>query len=76
LIVNRFPSARSYMTRGGQNAALTEEGFKHTAAWRDSGEVLKYVTRVLKEDMKAKLTDPRHFPPEPEPPWSWWMFTG
>eukprot|EP00435_Cladocopium_sp_Y103_P045128 s728_g12.t2 len=61
LIVNRFPSARSYMTRGGQNAALTEEGFKHTAAWRDSAEVLKYVTRVLKEDMKAKLTDPRHF---------------
>lgn len=59
LIVNRFPSARSYMTRGGQNAALTEEGFKHTAAWRDSGEVLKYVMRVLKEDMKAKLTDPR-----------------
>ena len=34
---------------------LTEEGFKHTAAWRDSGEVMKFVTRLLKDDMKATL---------------------
>lgn len=41
--------ARKYMTRGGLNAALTEEGFKHTASWRDSGEVMKFVDRLLKQ---------------------------
>ena len=55
LVVNSFPQARYYMTRGGQNAMLTEEGFKHTAAWRDSGEVMKFVSRLLKDDMKATL---------------------
>lgn len=67
LIVNSVPRARSYMTRGGLNAALTEDGFKHTAAWRDSGEVVKYVNRVLKEDMKAKLTDERSLSRHDEP---------
>jgi len=59
LVVNSFPQARYYMTRGGQNAMLTEEGFKHTAAWRDSGEVMKFVSRLLKDDMKATLNDPK-----------------
>ena len=59
LVVNSFPQARAYMTRGGLNAALTEEGFNHTAAWRDSGEVLTFINRVLKDDMKAILTDER-----------------
>eukprot|EP00913_Durusdinium_trenchii_P020485 g19244.t1 len=51
LFINSFPEARYYMTRGGLNAALTEEGFKQTAAWRDSGEILKFIERLLREDM-------------------------
>ena len=62
LVVNSFPQARYYMTRGGQNAMLTEEGFKHTAAWRDSGEVMKFVSRLLKDDMKATLKLGREAP--------------
>lgn len=62
LVVNSFPQARYYMTRGGQNAMLTEEGFKHTAAWRDSGEVMKFVSRLLKDDMKATLKLGREVP--------------
>eukprot|EP00913_Durusdinium_trenchii_P010502 g9847.t1 len=51
LCINSFTEARQYMTRGGLNAPLTEEGFKQTAAWRDSGEVLKFIERLLREDM-------------------------
>ncbi|CAK9088429.1 unnamed protein product [Durusdinium trenchii] len=59
LCINSFTEARQYMTRGGLNAPLTEEGFKQTAAWRDSGEVLKFIERLLREDMKAIVEDPK-----------------
>ncbi|CAJ1448075.1 unnamed protein product, partial [Effrenium voratum] len=59
LFVNSFPKARAWMTRGGHNAALTEEGFKQTAAWRDTEEIFRFINRLLREDMKAKLEDPR-----------------
>mmetsp|Transcript_16818 Transcript_16818/g.39565 ORF Transcript_16818/g.39565 Transcript_16818/m.39565 type:complete len:726 (-) Transcript_16818:121-2298(-) len=60
LVVNSFPEQRKYMTRGGQNADLTEEGFKHTASWRNTDEVLKFILRLLTEDMKARLDNPRN----------------
>ena len=60
LIVNSFPEQRKYMTRGGLNADLTEEGFKHTAAWRNTDEVHSFVGRLLTEDMKARLDNPRN----------------
>ncbi|CAE7699789.1 unnamed protein product, partial [Symbiodinium microadriaticum] len=60
LVVNSFPEQRKYMTRGGQNADLTEEGFKHTASWRNTDEVQKFILRLLTEDMKARLDNPRN----------------
>ena len=60
LVVNSFPEQRKYMTRGGLNADLTEEGFKHTAAWRNTDEVHSFIGRLLTEDMKARLDNPRN----------------
>ena len=59
LVINSFPEQRKKMTRGGLNADLTEEGFKHTAAWRNSDEIHTFVGRLLTEDMKARLDNPR-----------------
>eukprot|EP00440_Ansanella_granifera_P072342 gb/GFBE01078507.1/.p1 GENE.gb/GFBE01078507.1/~~gb/GFBE01078507.1/.p1 ORF type:complete len:746 (+),score=144.30 gb/GFBE01078507.1/:1-2238(+) len=57
LIVNQFPAARMYMTRGGTNSPLNDSGFQWTAGWRSTEEMMKFVDRLVQKDIKGKVTD-------------------
>jgi len=49
---------RVFMLQGGTNAPLTQEGFARAAAWRDTEQVMLFITRVL-IDLKGSVMDER-----------------
>lgn len=58
LVVNYFASARLPMTRGGYNSPFTDAGFSWTAAWRNTAEMQKFLSRFVQFDMKCTADDP------------------
>jgi len=55
LIVNRDEDRRMTMTRGGKNAPLTDDGYRWTAAWQSTDEMIAFAKRIIEEELRGKV---------------------
>jgi len=58
LIANQCTAVRMEMTRGGANAAFSDDGFKRVAKWMRTGEMYKYIERLVQDDLHGEITEP------------------
>eukprot|EP00411_Alexandrium_monilatum_P034056 CAMPEP_0175360848 /NCGR_PEP_ID=MMETSP0095-20121207/16249_1 /TAXON_ID=311494 /ORGANISM="Alexandrium monilatum, Strain CCMP3105" /LENGTH=607 /DNA_ID=CAMNT_0016658669 /DNA_START=36 /DNA_END=1859 /DNA_ORIENTATION=- len=48
---------RAAMTLGGANAPLSQEGFERVALWRSKASMVRFVRRVVEQDLQGTVTD-------------------
>ncbi|CAJ1424644.1 unnamed protein product [Effrenium voratum] len=53
-----MPRVRNFMLHGGGNAPLTQEGFARVAAWRDTDQMVMFVSRMV-SDLKGSVSEPQ-----------------
>jgi len=46
---------RREMTLGGLNAPLTQEGFEYVAAWRSTESMVRFLRRIVENDLQGKV---------------------
>ncbi|CAE7487241.1 unnamed protein product [Symbiodinium natans] len=56
LLLLSCPRLRASMVHGGTNAPLTQEGFASTAAWRDSAQMVTFLSRII-ADLQGIVND-------------------
>lgn len=59
LLLLSSDEARPAMTTGGMNASFSQAGFQHVLAWRSVDDLVRFLRRLIEEDLKGKVLDPQ-----------------
>mmetsp|Transcript_19483 Transcript_19483/g.44356 ORF Transcript_19483/g.44356 Transcript_19483/m.44356 type:complete len:619 (-) Transcript_19483:42-1898(-) len=57
LVLLSSEQVRRATTLGGVNAPLSQEGFEKVAGWRSKASMVRFVRRVVEQDLQGKVAD-------------------
>lgn len=57
LVLLSSEQVRRATTLGGQNAPLSQEGFEKVAKWRNKASMIRFVRRIVEQDLQGKVVD-------------------